>query len=741
MTKMNLILHSIFVFICSTFANAQSFKIPQGYPAMQILSPLDVYSGKIPFAEIPELQALNSNTDPEIRGIMYLMARKGIGIGLGDNPNRASYFDLSAEVVDLILKEPAAEFGMATPERTTEVGRLHFLTHDPVHFIPDVPGVRLHHLKNPKEMREKIVWLLLAKEALASAWSTQYYAKIYWNYRNELKDKNSVDEFRKANDGLASIGNFSKADYMDITIAAVTGQIRDYYNIAKNTFSYDAYLRARDAGVPMVFPRLDRKMSPLMEKLVVKYGFAPLMTVANYMFPTVGYLAFNRYAQMQAEFYMQPWYVKWSDQFQIGEELDSLKLSLENSYEEYRKDTFLKNIQPPPAGLFEVMHIRNNVAHLGRKIVEIQTLGVQNPGIHSKDDQVTLNLALQQAKTLNDYILKFRNSNTPISSEVVNKVSKSFTDLVQFSETNLPVSRLIPIHLRLGMADYEYFWKDIHAVVQPRPEAMTKFMSEKGVWRKALVQRLTGEIPKSPEAGKETISSMEEAIATRYNQNRRGEILTSHFPNKSDINGRLTEYIRLIRHQIENVYITQIQENLDLSFEARKKLVTNALQFLKSIESELKTIQSNSRSAAEYLNQENKFFRNIEVQMTSYAHILELSENQKSEKRILEVLSRISTEKANRLLTLATEYCSFIAKACLGKKSQVVLMGKIDYAGIESLANEIFQSEKPHIKTIDFIDIKKNADGTYIRSPVTRYTPVRKSMEIIECKAAVKSNN
>lgn len=745
----NLHVRSLSLLVATLFTTsvlAQSFQIPDGYPAMQILSPLEVFSGNLEFAEIPEMKALNAKTDPELRGIMYTMARKGIGIGLGDNPNRASYFDLSSEVVDIILKEPAAEFGMATPERRTEVGRLHFLTHDPVHFIPDVPGVRRHHLKDPKAMREKIVWLMLAKEALASAWSTQYYAKVYWNHRNKVRGEFPQEAFEKANDGLAAIGSFSKADYMDISIAAITGQMWDYFKIARRTMNYDAYLRARDAGVPMVFPRLDKKMSPLMEKLIVKYGFAPVMTIANYYFPKVGYIAFSTYAKMQADFYMQPWYVRWNDDFQVGEELDSLKKSLEKSFEEYRQDTFLKNVEPPPPGLFEVMHIRNNVVHLGRKLIEIETLGQQHSGIHSDGDRQALSELIAKARVLNDHALKYRHTRVAVPQAVISEVSDTFSRLVKEAEVRLPISRVIPRHLRLGMADYEHFWKDIHAVVQPRPEPMTKFMSEKGVWRRALVQRMTGVVPKSPEPGKETINSMEEAIATRYNKYRRGEVVNDRFTDEKAIGQRLEEYFRLIRHQVENVYITQVQENLDLSLKSRQDLVKEALQFLGDMSVQLVSTKIYSSSASAYLSEESRFIRAIETKMVAYAHIIELLENGRNEKRVLEVfnqslkaqeLAKLGQQYKNGVVTKAKEYCSLIARACSGKDGKVVLMGQVDYEGIDRLAQDVLDPRSANIDMIDFIDVNKTANGSYARGKATNYTPVRKSMEIIECKAAV----
>jgi hypothetical protein len=732
----------VLIFTLQTFG--QNFPIPEGHRSMRILSPMQVFSGELEFLEIPELKALNANSDPEIRGIMYLMAKKGIGIGLGDNSNRSSYFDLSSEVVDIILKEPAAEFGLHTPELKTEVGRLHFLTHDPIHFIPNIPGLRSSDLKDPKATKEKIVWLLLAKEALASAWSTQYYAKIYWNHRNKVQGEFPHSAFEKANNGLASIGDFTKADYMDLTISAITGQILDYYKIARRTFNYDAYVRARDAGVPMVFPRLDKKMSPIMEKLIVKYGFAPVMTLANYFFPSVGYVAFNKYARMQADFYMQPWYVRWNDEFLIGEELDSLKKSLEKSFDEYRKDIFLKNIEAPPPGLFEVMHIRNNVAHLGRKLIELQTLGEQHPGIHSNSDQKALAEILKKARELNSEILQFRNTRVAISKSIIADVSNRFAQTVQEAQVRLPVSRLIPTHLRLGMANYDHFWKDIHAVVQARPEAMTKFMSEKGVWRRALKQRLTGVVPVTPEPGKETIESMEESIAIRYNGIRRGESVSDRFSDEKHVAHRLEEYFRIICHQIQNVYIIQVQENLDLSLHTRQTLAKEAMEFLDLMNRQLESAKKGLyTSVPSYLTEEIQFTRRIELKMAAYAHILELLENQRSENRILEILERSressSIADANQQLksgrlSIAKEYCSLIARACLGKNGKIILMGKIDYEGVENLAREIADPNSKNVDFIDLIDVKKNSDGSYKRGKANQYTPVRKSIELNECR-------
>lgn len=724
----------------------QKFNIPEGYPTMKMLSPYDVFSGNLQFSEIPELAGFNASNDPEMRGIMYTMAKKGIAVGVGDNPNRDSYFDLSSEVVDIILKEPAAAFGVPTPDRKTEVGRLHFLTHDPVHFIPDIPGLRMKHLENIQETEKRIWKILLVKEALASAWSTQYYVQKYWNWRNQARNEFPQEQFEKANNGLASIGDFTKAEYMDLVLAAVTGQVSDYYRMAKKSLNFEAYLRARDAGVPMVLPRLDEKMSPRLEKLVIKHGLAPLMTIVNYIFPKTGHLAFSRYAKLQAAFYVQPWYIKWNNDFLVGEDIDTLEKNLEKAMQEFRDNVFLRNVEAPPKGLFEVMNIRNHVVHIGRKLIEIQVLGEQNPGIHSAEMKNLVQDYIKVSQELNVEILKYKDSRNTIPTEVVNKIQSRFNELTLQLQMKLPLNQLIPRHLRLGMADYEHFWKDIHSVVLPRPEMMTKFMSAKGVWRRALVQRFTGVIPEGKPAGMERIKDMEEAIATRYNQNRKGsEVVTTLSELKNPLQ-RLGEYARLATHQVENVYLTQVQENLDLDFDTRKKLALDAIEFIENMQTRLAAIQVSSTLPSQYLTEEKAFVRSVELKLISYAHIIELLENNRGQKRVLhafaqsqqsEALALNSSQFNKGIVNQTKEYCSLIARACLKKDGKVILMGKADYEGIDALAKQVLEGETENVKLVDMIDVRKTESKTYERSTVKQYLPVRKAMEIMDCRTSV----
>jgi hypothetical protein len=681
-----------------------------------------------------------------MRGIMYTLAKKGIAVGVGDNPNRDSYFDLSSEVVDIILKEPPAAFGVPTPDRKSEVGRLHFLTHDPVHFIPDIPGLRMKHMENIQETEKRIWKILLVKEALASAWSTQYYAQKYWNWRNQIRNEFPQEPFEKANNGLASIGDFTKAEYMDLLLAAVTGQVSDYYRTARKSLSFEAYLRARDAGVPMVFPRLDEKMPPLLEKLAIKHGLASIMTVVNYIFPKTGHLAFSKFAKMQAAFYVQPWYIKWNHDFLVGEDIDTLEKNLEKSMQEFRDNVFLRNVKAPPQGLFEIMNIRNHVVHIGRKLIEIQELGEQNPGIHSAELKGLVRDYLKMTQDLNLEILKHKDSKSTIPNDVVSRIQSRFDGLTLQLQTELPLIQLIPRHLRLGMADYEHFWKDIHAVVLQRPEMMTKFLSAKGVWRRAIVQRFTGVIPKGKPAGMESIKDMVETIATRYNQNRTGAEVVTTLSELKNPTQRLEEYARLAIHQVENVYLTQVQENLDINFDTRKILALDALEFIQGLQTKLASIKVSATLPGQYLTEEKLFVRSVELKLISYAHIIELLENKRGQKRVLhafaqsrqsEALALNSSQFNSGIVNQTKEYCSLIARACLKKDGKVILMGKADYEGIDTLAKQVLEGEVETVKLVDMIDVRKTEGKTYERSTVKHYLPVRKVMEIIDCRTSV----
>jgi hypothetical protein len=244
----------------------------------------------------------------------------------------------------------------------------------------------------------------------------------------------------------------------------------------------------------------------------------------------------------------------------------------------------------------------------------------------------------------------------------------------------------------------------------------------------------------------ERIKDMEEAIATRYNQNRRGSNVVTTLSELKNPIQRLEEYARLAIHQVENVYLTQVQENLDIDFDTRKKLALDALDFIQSLQTKLASIQVGSTLPGPYLTEEKLFVRSVELKLISYAHIIELLENNRGQKRVLQAFAQsrqsealaLSSSQFNKgLANQAKEYCSLIARACLKKDGKVILMGKADYEGIDVLAKQVLEGETSEVKLVDLIDVRKTDNKTYERSNVKQYLPVRKAMEIMDCRTSV----
>ena len=185
---------------------------------------------------------------------------------------------------------------------------------------------------------------------------------------------------------------------------------------------------------------------------------------------------------------------------------------------------------------------------------------------------------------------------------------------------------------------------------------------------------------------------------------------------------------------------------MDINFDTRKKLALDALEFIQSLQIKLTMMKVSSTLPGQYLAEEKLFVRSVELKLIAYAHIIELLENNRGQKRVLhafaqsqqsEALALSSMQYKKGVVNQTKEYCSLIARACLKKDGKVILMARADYEGIETLAKQVLEGEVEDLKLVDMIDIRKTESKTYERSTVKQYLPVRKAMEIMDCRASV----
>jgi hypothetical protein len=627
-TKQNSILLSILICISANAVYAQEYK-KQDWDigrsqGITLFHPDEILSGKIRFAELPEIEHFNTVGNEEhnsdITKITNFLKHNGIALGLGVNPNRDSFFDLYSPNVDILLQEPSAQFGYT---EASEVGKMHFLTHDSVHLYSGSPALTRADLKDPN-IKDRLQKALMRTEALASAWTAARYIKWYWNWRDKNNQNNEQrSEYQKYNNGIASYSNTAKQrEIMEMMEAYMSGKIGEMFKLYSKNINYDTYIKAKEAGVPMMFPDLQKNIGGLGEKLVVKYVL-PLLFPLHHMYdPKFGYVNLIKYAAVQSELYLSEWYVEWTDLYKIGKSISEIEQDIERKINDFKNDNFFSDVGPPAEGVFEMMAIRNNVINLGRKLIELKHLERQrqksNRPVLSEEDWKAINSIEQNLLFLNEKALSLRAANRKIDTSEVLYFKTRFEYLLSIANKALSVDRIIPIQDRLAHADYSLFWNDPFAVVLKRPEDLTKFLSARGIWRTALQQRV--DRLKAEARGKELQSvdlnvkpvlagDLEKQIAFRYNENRKGDLVVAPpAPDiqKSDYLQKLSNFNVAVKGQIEQIFIPQLREFENLNSDIKDQIISAAIELSSAVTQKMQTYNVDYQSRfIEFNNNEN----------------------------------------------------------------------------------------------------------------------------------------
>lgn len=580
---------SLNMIVSSAYAgDPKDFKALSDTPGMRFYHPHQIYSGAVQFKEIPELRDLNSQTISDLQKLSWQLEAGGIAIGLGDNPTRDSQFDLYNPVsIDIGMKEPAAEFSVPQESREAEMGKWHFGTHDTWHTVY-IPGPRLEDISTPeklKESKKKMKKLLLVTEAYATTLSASRHAMWYWNWRNRQTNANDIETFEKYNKGLYSVSRMTEGDFYDIIEAVMLGKVRQFAKTWNAHYDENLYKNARAAGVPMLFPSFKPYLGEKGEQLFLKRGFGIVAGLANYLAPSssFGYKSFSSYADMQVDYYLQPWYVKWADMFQVGQDFDTAEALLARKISDIKNGRAMSDITKPVDGQFEIMHTKNATEQLGRKIIELQEMIRQQPAQFSAETSEKLNDLLYMTQSLHKELLakagEFKKHGAVVTPAEIEKFQGEFKRIVSIAEAQLPIEQILPKKLRLPIADYSTFWRDAYGVVIPRPAMMTKFLSSRGIWeaaRKQRVQRMQAELRGKPApvitfVG-ESITDIENKMGSVYEKSRKGGTLPRTTDEKTEYLNALETFRGVFAKQSMDIFWAQMREFGEISIEDRKNI-------------------------------------------------------------------------------------------------------------------------------------------------------------------------
>ncbi|MFP5520750.1 MAG: hypothetical protein ACLGGX_12665 [Bdellovibrionia bacterium] len=410
-----------------------------------------------------------------------------------------------------------------------------------------------------------------------------------------------MNEFDKYNKGLASVGKFSAADYTTLVEAYMSGRYWDMKKLYKKNLDVDTILSARDAGVPMLFPSYKETLTEAGEKFLFKHGFPYILPYVHMNDKKFGFKSLWNYADLQADFYLSEWYVKWADAFQVGEPLDSLEKSLEMKSQLMKQDKTFSEITKPQPGVFEISYVRNNLAQFGRKLIELQVLSEQEKLNITAEDLRTVESILQQAKEVNEHILKLKAANRPVSQAEIKWAYQSFRMLMEKANQALPIERIVPRVLRQAHGDYRNFWFDTFAVLLPRPEGLTKFLSAKGIWAEAKRQRLERAKARAKgivapavdlKAAPVVVADLEKQLAAHYNESRRGQEVSEEKLSSNFYLNRLFNYQKAFTTQVQSVFIPQVMEFSHLTNGEQRQIVETVETFEKIMANRMREFAS-----------------------------------------------------------------------------------------------------------------------------------------------------
>ncbi len=569
---------------------------------MALYYPSTFYGGSLAtqFPELPEMEVVNSSDYRDLAFLEAYLEQEGIALGLGVNPNRDSSFDLYAPFVGIVLDSPAEVFGMPA---NTEAGRMHFMTHDAVHLWAGIPGPRMEDLQDPEKLediKDRLVQVILDKEALASAWTAFDYIKYYWNWRDgqgmNYVEKKALEFY---NSGLFSVGDISRDDFMSILLTVANRRPMEHFRLVNKNIDSNYIESAMHAGVPMLFPNM-RFENETIDRLAVKAqskvfrGLLPVYSAIDFLERSkTGHTYQKAFARGLTEYYYQEWFVKWATMFNIGLPIDEMEEQLNDKINAFRQNKHFADIPNNKPLTFELQYTKNEVAQFGRRIIEMQEalkIVEKHAGRDSSAQVERLEELLNQAAELAKSIQNHVDTAEVFSDEDLHKFQTQSYALIKKASEEFNVDtvqadgrKLLPDWARPPHSDFSNYWFDSFAYAVRRPDIMVAFINAEGIMKE--MRQMNQDEAKAIRSGKDynfeleetevKSAFMEQFLAQLYRQNNAlpSEVPTvDEAPGENDYLKRMHVFSMAIQEQVYSVAMPQLMQFNSLENSERKEV-------------------------------------------------------------------------------------------------------------------------------------------------------------------------
>ena len=460
--------------------------------------------------------------NPTIRNMVNAAEKQGILYWIGYNTNFAQIFPLYRSAIGADPTEDLAAFGGIS------MGLGHLPTHDLSHLLFAMVAPRYEGLFddagnviNPQKMKKahsEMTAIFVETESLASAWTSLHYLMDYMIWANDYLYQNGdgaaidPEKFEKDIREMGTVfqfGRMNRRDFVRITEAQTAGVFIRHDSFAKTIYEATRnildmvikiplkadpklYLkrvqdqmpllvdlpaeidqlwnqRAKKMGLPSLHPKVRDAAVAIALKTIAGAAFAIETTYR----PFSGARAFSMSSANFATGFLTPWSVEYANRFHWGLTPSEAFASLEKRKQQLIQNEFFNDEEPPANLIPETMILRNEIAELGRRLIEVKWLNRARlrENVKYNEDwkyQQTIaktEKAIVQLISLHDVVFAAGTKNKPIKKSELDSWKISLLENVHQIEASLPLDQVIPSDYRNEFLDYSNYWRDMFAAV------------------------------------------------------------------------------------------------------------------------------------------------------------------------------------------------------------------------------------------------------------------------------------
>ncbi|MBX9769380.1 MAG: hypothetical protein K2X47_19040 [Bdellovibrionales bacterium] len=608
---------------------------------MRYIAPQDLFTSLDP-KRFPEIKELNPERYDDIKRLIYAMEAGGVAFGIGDSINRETMFDLYLPFITLSENRPNANFGA---NARSEIGGFYFYMHDAYHIYAGIPGPRKKDLLNPKASKEKWINTMISKEWTATAWSALDYIRYYWNWRYRAEGGTS-SQFENINRGAFSMADVSRQQLVDQLGHFSYGRIWRYMKSLRQNMNSDYMRQAQELGVPNLGIDVSAWLSPANERRLFRLAGPIVESIFSYFRSNSGYTAFRDFSAETVDYYLQPWYVEWADDYKYGIPLDELEARQVQLRKDIAEGRPLKEVVKPTRTQFQVRYLRNQIAIFGRKLAELKELLLRNPkDLPLRRAEIFGHLrkynskALELVSTLDSFDTQgFENQNTVLTG--LEDVEAEFIRMLGLAENHINISKDLPLHLRLGFVDYSHFWRDPTAILIKGSKMMTGFFPPEAIHDSARKQR-RGWNPEASAVVGSHIQKFINSVGRVYNNALKGasglRLNTGSVPAVGLYFQRLDFFRMQFEFQVESV-VKPMAIDTVLGSELKRKIFERLDRMKREIDTEIRQLYALALSGQPTDLPEDYVLEQIEENLELLLKLSANFQGKTSEKEILEIL-------------------------------------------------------------------------------------------------------